>query len=165
MNMSTCTMFISRWVHRICCEQEGNVNSQLAMFWSFSQAIALKLTSYCDMLFAGSTVPPTGSCRRGMTPQSRYTWHLLTLNQVFFAINCELSVFSWLMATCVVWQMKSNVRQFTLVKHCVWLDLSASYNKFLIMVSRSLIIFNLSQSNYHLVLMWNPFVSLYLIFL
>ena len=86
------------------------------MFWSFSQAIALELISYCDMLFAGSAVTPTGSCPRGITHQSRYIGHLLTSNQVFFAINCELLVFSWLMATCVVWQMKSHVRQFTLVK-------------------------------------------------
>ena len=45
---------------------------------------------------------------------------------------------------------------------CIWLDISALYNKFLIMISRSLIIFNLSQLTYHLVLIWNPLVSLHL---
>ena len=109
-------MYIPRWAHRILLWTGRKCEFTIAMFWSFSQAIALELTSYCDMLFAGSAVPPTGSCPRGITPQSRYIWHLLTSNQVFFAINCELLVFSWLMATCVVWQMKSHGRQFTLVK-------------------------------------------------
>ena len=48
-------------------------------------------------------------------------------SNIFLAINRELSVFSWLMATCVAMADK-HLRQFTLVKHHVWLDLSASDN-------------------------------------
>ena len=71
------------------------------MFWSFSQAIALELISYCDMLFAGSAVTPTGSCPRGITHQSRYIWHLLTSNQVFLpSIANSWSSYDWWAPVC-----------------------------------------------------------------
>ena len=134
-NMSTCT---SPGDHTEYCSDIGKVASSIcAMLWSFSQVFVLEPISYYDICRKCSASNRILSARDQASIQV-YSTHI-------FATNRELSVFSWLTATCVDLANEINLKQFTLVKHCVWLDLSASYIKFLIMV-------NLSQSNMSLYL-------------
>ena len=105
---------------RICRHVHPQVN--INMLWTRRKCefttcdVLILLTSYCtgtDFILWHVICRKCSDSNRILSARDHASI------QVFFAINCELLVFSWLMATYVVWQMKSHRRQFTLVKHCV----------------------------------------------